>query len=217
MTNTRVDTPLGDSLDCLARLYKISYDAYARFEGGLPIGDAVEGACAGHGLERFEIDVIEGQVIAKICRTAGDQAGALATLPAKIHYARVQGRMILPVLDRARSASLLVTEAAVLAAAIHYDPLWNLLEEIVDGGKGLVIGPIDRDDPGLANAQTQLARQICKTSLEERLVALVRGRSGDLDSVEVATLAAATSCTEIHDAIAQVRTVVVMTRAGVER
>ena len=198
--------------EILSRLNRIAYDALERYNHGYSLGSAIEGACAGECLEISEIDAIESQVMAKICRETSDPIDQIKLAAPKIEYFRANGCLFLPVLDRARTATLFTEESAVLSAATHYDPLWTLVDGLAGAGKRLTVGPENRADPEVARSQIRLARQIANAPLDGRLLALLRSRTGGLNHTELTALAAATICMEIHDALNQVRATVVAAR-----
>ena len=204
MTNER-------SHDIAPDLLRIADNAYGRYQSGYSIRDAIAAACYGKALERVEIAAIEAMVMTQICKAEGDGSG-LVQIEAQIERVRSDRRRILPVLDRARDAKLHPGEAAVLAAAAHHDPLWELLQRVSAGGSRITIGPIDPKAADLADRQSKLARHIADADFDARIVAVIHVRQGNSSAIEIDALAAATTCVEIHHALAQVRMVVTMTR-----
>jgi hypothetical protein len=185
----------------LVAIHRIATDAHGRYKAGFSVGDAIDAACCGRGLDDYGRMLVESQVIASICKDEETVDRGFATLALRIACRRPAFDPQ-PILDRARRADLHEAEAAAMSVCAHDGRLWEIVDRIARGRSDM-IKPATIE--GLAYRQTALARQIFAVRLDARLATIVALKLGEIDTMVLDALTSITACREIHDALAQVR------------
>jgi hypothetical protein len=188
---------------------RIARDASGRYRAGLPLTEAITGACSGHVL-----DVAAQQHVEKLATVfaADDPVSMIA---AELYTAAMS--VTIPDIEAlvrcAANGELYRTQIAVLAALAHNDRLWRALvlartcmDFAVPGGS--------EHNSVRAHRQSVIATQIRSCNIDERIRAMVELLRGQVQWTEVEriAIAAVLRAEPIYDAHTQVRTAIEMLR-----